>query len=105
MEETKREGIRREDFERCRRALYADVIRQYDSTEDIATELLTFLFDGGELFEYPSVIESLTWEEINTHLLELPDRSALCLSVVYPLEEQEKGEKYLSQLDTIEWPI
>ena len=94
LEETKREGISREDFERCRRALYADVIRQYDSTEDIATELLTFLFDGGELFEYPSVIESLTWEEINTHLLELPDRSALCLSVVYPLEEQEKGEKH-----------
>ena len=94
LEEAKREGISREDFERCRRTLYADVIRQYDSTDDIATELLSFVFDGGELFEYPSVIESLTWEEINTHLSELPDRSALCLSVVYPLEDQEKGEEH-----------
>ena len=94
LEEAKREGVSREDFERCRRALYADVIRNYDSTEDIATELLTFVFDGGELFDYPSVIESLTWEEINTLLLELPDRSALCLSAVYPMEGQEKGEEH-----------
>ena len=94
LEEAKREGVSREDFERCRRALYADVIRYYDSTEDIATELLTFVFDGGELFDYPSVIESLTWEEINTLLLELPDRSALCLSAVYPMEGQEKGEEH-----------
>ena len=93
LEEAKREGVSREDFERCRRALYTDVIRNYDSTEDIATELLTFVFDGGELFDYPSVIESLTWEEINTLLLELPDRSAFCLSAVYPMEE-EKGEQY-----------
>ena len=54
---------------------------------------MTFVFDGGELFEYPSVIESLTWEEINTLLLELPDRSAICLSAVYPLRDQEKGEE------------
>ena len=93
LEEAKREGISHEDFERCRRALYADVIRNYDSTEEVATELLTFVFDGGELFEYPSVIESLTWEEINTLLLELPDRSAICLSAVYPLRDQEKGEE------------
>jgi len=89
----KREGISREDFERCRRALYADEIRNYDSTEDIATELLTFVFDGGELFEYPSVIESLTLEEINTLLRELPGQEAFCLSAVYPREQQEKGEE------------
>ena len=93
LREVKREGISQKDFERCRRALYADEIRNYDSTEDIATELLTFLFDGGELFDYPSVIESLTCEEINTLLRELPDREAFCLSAVYPQEQQNKGEE------------
>ncbi len=93
LEQTKREGISREDFERCRRALYADEIRNYDSTEDIATELLTFVFDGGELFAYPSVIEGLTLEEINTLLRELPGREAFCLSAVYPLRDHEKGEE------------
>ncbi len=92
LERVKREGIDREEFERCRRALYADEIRNYDSTEDIATELQTFVFDGVELFEYPDVIASLTFEEISSLLEELPERSAFCLSVIYPLDSNEKGE-------------
>ena len=86
LNRVKREGMDREDFERCRRALYADEIRNYDSTEDIATELLTFVFDGVELFEYPDVIASLTFEELSPLLDEMLDRSAFCLSVVYPLD-------------------
>ncbi len=86
----KREGMDREDFERCRRALYADEIRNYDSTEDIATELLTFVFDGVELFDYPDVIASLTFEELSPLLDEMLDRSAFCLSVIYPLDFNKK---------------
>ena len=86
LNRVKREGIDREEFERCRRALYADEIRNYDSTEDIATALLTFVFDGVELFDYPNVIEALTLEELTPLLDEMIDRSAICLSVVYPLE-------------------
>ena len=95
LNRVKREGIDREEFERCRRALYADEIRNYDSTEDIATSLLTFVFDGVELFDYPNVIEALTLEELTPLLDEMIDRSAFCMSVVYPLElenEQEKGD-------------
>ena len=92
LNRVKREGMDREDFERCRRALYADEIRNYDSTEDIATELLTFVFDGVELFEYPDVIASLTFEELSPLLDEMLDRSAFCLSVVYPLEMNQEGE-------------
>ena len=54
LRQAQKEGIDREEFERCRRALYADELRNYDSTEDIATELLTFVFDGVEMFEYPA---------------------------------------------------
>ena len=86
LNRVKREGIDREEFERCRRTLYADEIRNYDSTEDIATSLLTFVFDGVELFDYPNVIEALTLEELTPLLDEMIDRSAICLSVVYPLE-------------------
>jgi predicted Zn-dependent peptidase len=95
LNRVKREGIDREEFGRCRRALYADEIRNYDSTEDIATSLLTFVFDGVELFDYPNVIEALTLEELTPLLDEMIDRSAFCMSVVYPLElenEQEKGD-------------
>ena len=92
LNQVKREGIDREEFERCRRTLYADEIRNYDSTEDIATELLTFVFDGVELFEYPAVIETLTLEELTPLLDEMLDRSAFCLSVIYPLEYENKGD-------------
>ena len=93
LNQVKREGINREEFERCRRAMYADEIRNYDSTEDIATQLLTFVFDGVELFDYPNVIETLTLEELTPLLDEMIDRSAVCLSVVYPLDSEEKQEK------------
>jgi predicted Zn-dependent peptidase len=95
LNRVKREGIDREEFERCRRALYADEIRNYDSTEDIATALLTFVFDGVELFDYPNVIADLTCEELTPLLDEMIDRSAFCMSVVYPLDyenQQEKGD-------------
>ena len=94
LNRVKREGLDREEFERCRRALYADEIRNYDSTEDIATELLTFVFDGVELFDYPNEIEKLTLEELSPLLDEMLDRSAWCLSVVYPLDDikKEKGD-------------
>jgi predicted Zn-dependent peptidase len=86
LNRVKREGIDPAEFERCRRALYADEIRNYDSTEDVATELLTFVFDDVELFEYPAVIESLTLPELLPLLNEMLDRNAFCLSVVRPLE-------------------
>ena len=86
LNRVKREGIDPAEFERCRRALYADEIRNYDSTEDVATELLTFVFDDVELFEYPAVIESLTLPELLPLLDEMLDRNAFCLSVVRPLE-------------------
>ncbi|MBR7098511.1 MAG: insulinase family protein [Clostridia bacterium] len=92
LEQVKRDGIDREEFERCRRALYADEIRNYDSTEDVATELVTFVFDGVELFDYPAVIESLTLEELTALLDDMPDREACCLSVVYPLEDKSTGD-------------
>ena len=86
MKET---GIDPEEFERCRRVLYADEIRGYDSTEEIANNLLSFVFDDAELFEYPAVLESLTPRELEELLCSMLKPSAFCLSVVYPDEEAE----------------
>ena len=52
------------------------------------------MFDGVEMFEYPAVIQELTFEELLPLLDEMLDPSAYCLSVVRPLEEitnQNKG--------------
>ena len=81
-------GIDAEEFERCRRVLYADEIRSYDNTEEIANNLLVMAFDGAELFNYPAVLEGLTVEELNQLLKTMLKPSAFCLSTVDPLEEQ-----------------
>lgn len=92
LQEVRRQGIDREEFERCRRVLYADEVRSFDSTEEIANNLLTFAFDDADLFDYPAILESLTLEELTALLEELPDPSAFCLSTVYPLEENGEDE-------------
>lgn len=43
-------GIAADEIERARRVLYADELQSYDSTEEIANELLSYLFDGADLF-------------------------------------------------------
>ena len=86
VERVKREGISDEELERCRRVLYADEIRAYDSTEEIANRLLSFVLDGSEMFAYPELLESITKEELSTLLDTVFDRSYLSVSVIDPLE-------------------
>ncbi len=85
-----REGIDPEAFERCRRAMYADEIRAYDSTEEIANRLLTFVFDGSELFAPLSVLQSFTVREMETLAAELFRPEQFALSAVYPLNSQNE---------------
>lgn len=87
LEQIAREGIPREDFERCRRVLYADELRSYDSTEEIANNLLTFVLDGTDLFNYPVLLQSIRYEELAPLLQSMLRENADCLSVILPLEE------------------
>ena len=86
VERFQKEGISDEDLERCRRVLYADEVRAYDSTEEIANRLLAFAMDGAELFSYPTLIEQITKDELMELLCTLYQREYLSVSVIDPLE-------------------
>ena len=86
VERFREEGISDEDLERCRRVLYADEIRAYDSTEEIANRLLSFVMDGADLFAYPELIEAITKEELMDLLHTLYRQEYLSVSVIDPLE-------------------
>lgn len=76
----------REDFERCRRASLAQYVRAFDSTSEIADDvMLTAYYAESDPFEIPGMIESLTFEELSALPSELflPDR--FTLSLVLPL--------------------
>lgn len=79
-------GIAPEELERARRVLYADELQSYDSTEEIANELLSYLFDGADLFAQPALIESITAAEVNALLPSLLSPACRSLSVIAPLE-------------------
>jgi predicted Zn-dependent peptidase len=85
LEEVKKTGLSDEDFERCRRVMYADEIRAYDSTDEIANRLLSFVFDGSQIFDVPTVLQSIKKEELEELLHTLYTPANFAMSVVYPL--------------------
>ena len=88
LDRVRREGISDEDFERCKRVMYADEIRAYDSTEEIASRLLTFVFEDTELFCCPEVLESIEKRELEEILKHSFAESDFVLSVIRPMGDE-----------------
>lgn len=84
LDRCRREGLSREDFERCRRVEFAEYIKSFDSTEEIANTLLAFVFDGSELFAYADILRNMTFEEIKVLFNEFFVPERFTLSVVKP---------------------
>ena len=83
--EVKKSGLSDEDFERCRRVMYADEIRAYDSTDEIANRLLSFVFDGSQIFDVPTVLQSIQKQELEELLHAFYQTQYFAMSVVRPL--------------------
>ena len=79
-------GLKESDFERCRKAMYANLVKSFDSTEEIANNLLTtYAFDGGEMFAYVDIVRALEFNDIKELMNRLFDRSHFAMAVVNPL--------------------
>ena len=89
IEKLKKEGIPKQDFERARRVEYGNFVAEFDSPENIVNMLLSFADDGSEMLSYPSVMQSVTLEQVTKYLHECFDEQKMCLSVVYPESGQE----------------
>lgn len=85
LNEVRENGLSDEDFERCRRVMYADEVRAYDSTDEIANRLLSFVFDGSQIFDVPTVLQSIKKEELEALLHTLYQPKHFAMSVVRPL--------------------
>ena len=90
VESAKEKGLPKEDFERSKRALYAAMIRWFDSTEDIANNFLQFKLDDGDLLDYADAIAGVTYEDV-TELLNLAFKDEYySLAIVNPLKTEDK---------------
>ena len=85
----RQEGISDAVFERSRRVLYADEIRAYDSTDEIANRLLTFVFDGTQMFSAPDALMQITRRELEEYLHTAFDEAYFAMSVIRPFAEEE----------------
>ena len=89
LETIKREGVSEKDLERSRRVLYADEVRSYDSTEEIALRLLSFALEDLDPFLYPELIGKVTRADVECLLREVFLKESLSLSIIRPTEERK----------------
>ena len=82
-----------EEFERLRRCVYADYVRLFDSTEDIAEETLDNFFTGIELLSVGDIILSLTYEDFASLCREIFRPQYFTAAVVRPLEGSAENER------------
>ena len=77
-----------DDLVRCKRVLYAEFLMDFDSTEEIANNMIDYIFEGFDLFEYGHLIEDITADEIRELLNKMFKEEYYSMSVVYPIERK-----------------
>ncbi|HAN20206.1 MAG: hypothetical protein A2Y15_09785 [Clostridiales bacterium GWF2_36_10] len=73
-----------EEFERAKRVVYANNLHNFNSTEDIATSFLSYIFTGTDILDYPVIISDVTYEDAKNTLLSSYDINKCALSIVFP---------------------
>lgn len=86
IENLKLTGLSEDDFSRSKRVIYAEAVRAYDSTENIANDLFGAICDGFEMLSDNEIIESITLKELEELLRESFKNEYMTLSVVMPIK-------------------
>ena len=82
ISQTKTNGIPREEFERAKRAVYGNIISDFNSNENIANVIVDMHFEERELFDYVDAAANASIENISERLSEILDVNNCTLSVV-----------------------
>ena len=68
--------------------LYAEFVMDFDSTEEIANNMIDYIFEGFDLFSYGELIENVTKDDVDRLLDTMFKDEYFAMSVIYPLEEE-----------------
>ena len=85
VEAARSRGLDREDFERCKRVMYARSIAMFDSTDNVANGFISCLFDGYDVLDYPGIVGSVTYEDAQARFMDYYKPERCAVSVVEPL--------------------
>ena len=81
-------GISEEDIERSRRVLYSEYVKDFDSTEEIANNMIDFIMDGTDLLDYGEKLTSVTCEQVNALLGSVFKEDYFSISVIRPKRKE-----------------
>ncbi|MBE6702625.1 MAG: insulinase family protein [Ruminococcaceae bacterium] len=84
IEEQRRKGLSRKDFERICKVEFAEWIKGFDSTEEIANTLVSFAFDGAEIFAYTQLLQNMDFDYIQSLFEEFFDPRLFTISIITP---------------------
>ena len=90
IDELKIKGLSYEDFLRGKRVMYAEFVKSFDSTDNIANNLMTSVFEDSELLSYADIIDSVTFEDVKALFENAFNKEKITLSVILPLENKEE---------------
>jgi predicted Zn-dependent peptidase len=80
-------GLDERDFVREKRCMYASYVSEFDSTEDIAFAMNGYAWEKLDLFVYPSLIDSITFDDVKKMANEIFKDEYFTLSAVRPIEK------------------
>lgn len=80
-------GIDREELELAKRTVYASNIKSFDSTEEIANNMIYNLFDGADILDAPAIISSIDFDYVSDLLKNMYKEEYYAMSVVEPLKK------------------
>ena len=82
----KKEGLKRDSFERHKRKLRGEFLRSFNSLEFIANNYLAYRFRKIDFFEVIDVLEKIRLEDLQKRLDEHLIEDLHAISIVYPFQ-------------------
>lgn len=89
VEELKTKGIKNEDFERIKKMIYGEYVREYNEVGNIARMFLADYFKGINSFEYLENYNQITKEYAEQILKEIFKEEKQVLSIIKPKKENK----------------
>ncbi len=82
LQKISKTGISQEDFSRAKKVVLGDIIRLFNSVEQISNNFINTLFRGASLFDAPEILSCITLEDCNKAAKELFSEEKMVLSIV-----------------------
>ena len=85
LNNVRKSRLSQEDFERAKRVMYAEFVKSFDSTDNIANNLFSFICEGSELLHYADILSDITFEEVEQAFSTAFSKECTAISIILPL--------------------